>query len=305
MASSIGLRAYQFYVTEERSTAPIDLRDVALKKPLPEVVSEFVEGNSTVNQRTDLERSWYFEERPDPSFIGSRGHVHYGTFGFESNLVDGKTKKNNYRRKSTDVEEIPLFYEFWLPEDESYGLAAFQSFQGRSCVQLVALRMVEQFERSNDGYSLKFRKLMPTAGSSAYAGAPVKSLRLLRRNAPSDLADRYRGGDAYGGVDFEIIISARRKSSLGNLGSVSRSLPRNKAGVVTHDGVEFDQAIADIQVGRRKRPVYVFGASGNAGVFDLSDIIERGADGHPTFDSIASEASDILSGFNSSLSRHR
>jgi len=303
MASSIGVRVYQAYVTQRRSYKPLKIDDPKIANPAPTFLKGFISKNVSINQRSDIERSWYFEEKPNTNLNGSHGYVHYGTFGFESNLVDTKTKVKNYRRQSTDVEEIPLFYEIWFPKSADYGLIAFQSFQGRSCVQIVMSRMIEEFEKANPGHSLRFKKLLPTdAKSTFFAGAPVKGLRLLKRNAPSDLTDQYLGKDAYGGFDYEINIRAKRKASLGPLGDVSKSLPKNSAGVIVHEGIEFDQAIADIRVGTRIRPVHVFGASGDAGVIDLTDAIQRGADGHPTFSSIAKETSDILQSFHGALS---
>src|SRR5262245_48108074 len=83
-------------------------------------ISHFIDAHRTGIQNSELERSWYFELRDeDPG--NYRGYIHYGTFGFESNFVDAKTKKRNYRRKTTDVEEIPLYFEFWLPKKENFG----------------------------------------------------------------------------------------------------------------------------------------------------------------------------------------
>src|SRR5690606_27308299 len=110
---------------------------------------------------TSLERSWYFEEIRSYSLGSSQGYVHYGTFGFESNFVDTKTQTHTYRRQVTDVEEIPLFYEFWCPPSSEYGLVAFQSFQGRSCISLVLNSMKQKFEEVNSDYIIIFKKLMP------------------------------------------------------------------------------------------------------------------------------------------------
>ncbi|WEK40445.1 MAG: hypothetical protein P0Y50_02230 [Candidatus Brevundimonas colombiensis] len=289
-------------VTKARQTQTIDPNSSELKLPLKSFVEQFVKANATVNESSEAERSWYFEERTAQAEGGS-GYVHYGTFGFESNFVDSKTKKRNYRRKTTDVEEIPLFYQAWFPDSAKYGLVAFQSFQGRSCVALVTSKMQKAFAQQNDGFVLRFRKLLPVGKAGGlYAQSPVKELRLVRRNAPSDVTDRYLDETPEDPIDFEVSMRARRKGTLGKLQDILGSLKANDKGLVMHDGIAFDRAVADVRIGRGTRPVNLLGSAGEAGVIDLTETVSRGPDGHPVFDSLASEVDEILIDFFKTLS---
>lgn len=303
MPSAIGVRVYQIQVTEKGKVKALDLDDAGLSLALPKFADQFVSANATANQHSALERSWYFDKKASPGLDGSRGYVQYGTFGFESNFVDANTKAKNYRRKTTDVEEIPLFYEIWFPAPANYALAAFQSFQGRSCVSIVMAKMAEAFAKANPGHVIRFRKLLPTGTTGGlYSQAPVKELRLVRRNAPTDVTDRFLRGSPHDPIDFEISMKARRKGALGILKDVASSLHQNAQGVVMHDGIKFDEAIADVRVGKKLRPVYLLGSSSDAGVIDLTDAVTRGADGHPTFASVSREVSDIMKDFFKTLS---
>ncbi|MGE7204888.1 hypothetical protein ACQKJZ_04315 [Sphingomonas sp. NPDC019816] len=180
MASAIGLRGYLITAHKkgERALLPFDSGE--LKVSPPQFFTNFVGAHNAPIQHAEKERSWYFEEREEDGLGNSKGHTHYGTFGFESNFVDRKTKAKNYRRKVDDIEEIPLFYEFWYPEDKDFCFAAFQSFQGRSCIGLVMDQAQEEFSAANPGCILKYQKLLPSEGSSLYGKAPVKRLRLIR-----------------------------------------------------------------------------------------------------------------------------
>ena len=140
--------------------------------PPPQFITQFAVLHSTVTQNADRERSWYFEVKDSRGPGTSKGYVHYGTFGFESNFVDTNTKKHNYRRKVTDIEEIPLFFEFWYPTKSTHIFAVFQSFQGRSCIQLVMSEMQESFEKANPGFVIVFKKLLPNDLSAACITAP-------------------------------------------------------------------------------------------------------------------------------------
>jgi len=304
MSSAIGLRCYQITVHRRGDTTALSFDDDELEFAPASFVGNFVNRHVTAVPSGERERSWYFEERESAGTGNSIGYVHYGTFGFESNLVSYKTKKRNYRRKVDDVEEIPLFYEFWCPSRTDYGLASFQSFQGRSCIGLVMERMELDFEQANPGYRLRFRKLLPSdSAGSLYSRAPVKELRLVRRHAPSDVTDRYFPGGAPTDIDFEVAFIARRRKSLGMLGDLTRQLRRdNRTGLVTHDGIEFGEAVAKVRVGRRYRPVGVFGLNSDAGVIDVTEDIERGLDGHPTFESLQEQSDEILADFHETLS---
>ena len=140
-----------------------------------------------------------------------------------------------------------------------------------------------------------------TAGG-IYQTAPVKSLRLIKRNASSDIADMYLSSRPPNAFDFELIITAKRKGILGKLGPLTNSLKDDRGGVVTHDGISFEEAVAEIQVGGRTRRVGVFGHNGDAGVIDLSNDVKRGLDGHPTFEFMVKELGDLLKDFQAVLS---
>jgi hypothetical protein len=162
-------------------------------------------------------------------------------------------------------------------------------------------KIEEAFRIANPGYVLKLKKLVPNDGSaSVYAQAPVKQLRFIKRNASSDIADRYIG-EASNPIDMELLLKARRKQSLGPFGMISRKLKRSDAGVITYDGIDFGEAIAGIRVGGKYRPVGNFGISSDTGVIDITSDVKRGADGHPSFESVEEQVKQILADFKSTV----
>lgn len=298
MPSAIGLRVYQILIYKKGAKEPRYFGSKELKFEAPQFISSFIDGHTSVVQNDKLERSWFFDPAELDGLGNSVGYVRYGTFGFESNFIDAKTKITQYRRQVFDIEEIPLFYEVWSPTDRDYALLSMQSFQGRSCVGLVMEQLKTAFETANPGFFLRYKKLLPTDKSgSVYSKAPVRRLTLIKHRAPTDLTDRYYPTKSHTGVDFEVSLRARRNGMLGELGSVAGLFETDQAGIVTHDGIAFDEAVAEIKVGRKTRRVGVFGSDSDAGVIDLSEDIERGADGHPTFESLVRESGEILKDF--------
>jgi hypothetical protein len=303
MPSAIGLRAYLITIHKkgDRALLPFSARELSVAPD--KFLETFISKHLTPTRSDAMERSWYFEEKYDDGPGNSAGYIHYGTFGYESNLKDNKTKTTQYRRQIDDVEEIPLFYEFWLPEGVNYGFVMFQSFAGKSCINLVLAELQEVFSNGNSGYLLKVKKLLPTNSSGGlYNSAPVKKLRLVKRNASRDLTDRYLGSQGPASVNFEVRLSAKRSKNLGTFGNIANSLVPNAAGVVIHDGIEFTEAIAEVEIGGRYRRVGVFGSDTEAGVIDVTEEVTKGKDGHPTFDSLRQQSDAILVDFHKSLS---
>ncbi|MBS1090733.1 hypothetical protein JK208_03785 [Gluconobacter sp. Dm-74] len=297
MASAIGLRGYLITVHKKGESGRLPFNSKEFNVAPRQFWKKFVIRHNTVVQDVEKERSWYFQEIEQDGRGNSKGYTHYGTYGFESNFVDNKTQVRNYRRKVDDIEEIPLFYEIWLPKDKDFSFVAFQSFQGRSCIGLVMDQAKIDFAHANPGYILKYQKLLPSEGSSLYSKEPVRRLRLIKRNAPSDLADSYLGGNAPDQVDFEVRLSAKRNKTLGLFSAVTRGLKKSESGLVLHEGIEFSEAYAEVKIGGKYRPVGIFGSDSNAGVIDITESINRGRDGHPTYDSISQQSDEILSDF--------
>lgn len=300
MARAIGLRVYRISITvkgDPKKNVPLDFS--ALSTSFYDFVDQFIDQNSVANSVAAMERTWFFDKSSGSKKMDNFGHVSYGTYGFESNFKNNKTKKVNYRRKKNDVEEIPLFFNFFFPGGKRYGLVAFQSFQGRSCVQLVIDKMKEAFEASNSDYHLRISKMMPNdANGSIFNTAPVKRLKFIKRKSSADISDLYES-DAPDPVDVELTISARRKGSLGSFRSVAGSLRHD--GVLSYGGMDFDEAVAQIRVGGKLRPVGILGNNRNAGVIDVTESIVWGDDGHPTIESIRKESQEILKSFSQSI----
>jgi hypothetical protein len=303
MASSVSLRAYMLYVHERGKPARLTFDVGAGGIDLPNFISSFVASRSSVTEDNDKERSWNFEERIPSKTCNSKGIIQYGIHGFESRIIDTKTRRQNYLRKVTDSEIVPLYYEIWHPSKRNYILMAFQSFQGRSCVTLVGEAMQAAFEKLHPNYMLKFRKLMPTdSKGSIFRNNRVQKLTLIRRNTPTDIADRYSGIKPSEPVRLEISVIARRKGWLGLFGDIVETLGGNDQGLITYEGIQFDEAIANVRIGNQTRPVGIFGNHGEAGAIDLTAIVRRDADGHPNFASMTKESGLILKELHTMLS---
>lgn len=300
MAFAIGLRFYRIHVHRAQDRTPLIFSAGEDGDPFL-FLEKFVADRTTPTE--EVERTWFFT--PEKGSIRTiHGIVNYGTHGFESKLIDVKTKKQNYKRKATDLEEIPLYFQFWSPAAYKYGFAAFQSFQGRSCISYILKAASDAYASANKGLRLSFRKLLANdiRGGSLDA-SPVKELRLLKRNVPKDKADRYLNGIAADEVEYEVIMRAKRRRSLGVFSDFRKMAASGQpTAVFAMDGVEFDEVAANVEFAGRRRMIGLFGSNTDAGVIEVSDRVKRGPDGHPEFASLANEVDELMEAFFEAVS---
>lgn len=303
MANVIGLRIYKIFVTKKGEQKPLPLNCDLLSEPFNQFLAKFIAVSGEPHSDHERERTWYFEEREAQKDRYSKGHIHYGTFGHASTLRDRKTRAVRYRRKADEVDEIPLYYEYWLPENERFCLNAQQSFSGKSCILYVNDKMKSEFEKENPNFFLRVKKLTAAdMKDSPYFAAPVKEITLIRRKMRADLADQLLGDAAPDAVNMKVTVAATRNKTLGPLDRVRAAITKNEErAIISMDGVDYSEATAIVKIGGHPRKVCLFGANSDTGVIDVSDAVIKGPDGHPTYESVRKETRNILSDFCSQL----
>ena len=294
MPQAIGLRIYKLYFSKRGSRDGLDRADLPFDDFT--LVKNFVASQTVRTKPDGNERSWYFEQPQKDDATHVTGLVAYGTSGFSSKLLDMRTNKKKYDRVDTDVEQIPLFFDFWLPPSGKFLMVALQSFGTRSCVDLIkgALRIFADDKQPN--YMIRFKKLMPNDSKNALFGThPVKRLTFVAGRASSDTAVNLVPFRPPVAVDIEISLRSARGNGLGNLSHIFKSVS-HRDGVFEYEGMEFTKAQAEIRVGGKLRRISVFGQSSDAGTIDITDDVVLSS-GHPTFQSLVKQANILLANF--------
>lgn len=154
MPQAVGLRIYKLCFSCKGSREPLKRSELSFDDF--KLIKEFVAAQSPRTKPDGNERSWYFDQPQTDDATHVTGLVEYGTSGFSSKLLDIRTNKKKYDRLDTDVEQIPLFYDFWLPLSGEFLMVALQSFGTRSCVDLIqgALRIFSEGKQTN--YLVRF-----------------------------------------------------------------------------------------------------------------------------------------------------
>ncbi len=172
--SKIGLYVYQLVLSRTDNYERISFANAGLGSELFSFLPQFVVSKRATRQNNNIERSWRLEPQADEG-RSRHGIVRYGTYGYSSKIVNPQNREILYDRDSGDVEEIPLYYRFWVPPHGNFGFAALQSFRERSCVSQVLGELTRDFNDRFEHLRLTTRKVMP-ASDAAYRNSPVKKL---------------------------------------------------------------------------------------------------------------------------------
>lgn len=300
MFSSVGLRVYKLQVRKARDKNPISLNASSDPAGMQSFFRDFINMQSQKVATSGVARRWYFEPAKSNDKSLLHGLIYYGDYGFASTFLNRKSNEIKFNRQIDDMEVIPLYYRFWLPDRGNFALAGFQSYKGKSCISSILSAAKQEYSRPRKGYILEERKLMP-ASSRELENAPVKEVILSTFTTPSDLSDQYIGRGRSQDAAIELRIMAHKKERFGTLKELKARSSRSDKSILQYKGVEFEQARAKVDVGGKDRVVGVLGFSTDAGVIDLSRDVDYDPNGHPKFESISKEVASIFVDFHKTL----
>lgn len=300
MSNAIGLRFYRVTFHEERASATIDTDDARLSHGEKHLLSEFMTKHTNVTNVDEAQRGWFFDKPQKTNDRSVIGRITYGIHGIVSRFVDIANRQEKFKRTVSDLEEIPLFFQFFRPKGEHYMIFVFQSYGVRSCVYLVQ-EAFRSYIKSKADLTVRFKKLMPAeAGIDPFAAGLVKEMTLLKRKVSSDRVDAY-SDDAPGEYDVKLSLVAKGKSNFG----FYRNLTSKKVKDAAHSIAlidDFDKAVVKVKLGNNSKHITMFGDQSEAGTIDVTDEKQLVMDdGHPTPQSLEEVAKPLLKHFNTAL----
>lgn len=204
--------------------------------------------------------------------------------------ADGENEFEIIQRGVEDLEEIPIYFMCYFPNNSRDAYIAFQTYQTRSCAGLVLGHLVGLF---NQTYELE--GLMMTASKVMLSGehdpavrnASVKELTLIRNRMPVDPFEQYVANDVEE-IKLKMTIAAvGRGRSLGKYLGYFKSYQNQKDDILIYNGIEFEKAVALVDLGRnKKRKVNLIGYDSSAGSIEISDLVEYNDREFPTIESM-------------------
>jgi hypothetical protein len=219
------------------------------------------------------------------------GIIRYGTTGLASDIVDAETDELKLRRERTDIEYIPLYFCFYVPDGEDTWYVATQSFGGRSFSSTFNTTF-RDFAEHRTNRSVTVQKVMPTSQADM-ARKPVQKITMIKRHVPPEGFSN-QVGDLAKELKMSLSVSLDGRGALGFYEEVRDRIAEKQAVALVYEGIEFEEMQATVKIGSSYRTVSLVGVNNTAGVVDVSGLVERNEDEYPVFESIHEVATDVL-----------
>lgn len=233
------------------------------------------------------------------------GTLRTGLYGYESDFIDIETQQIAYQRKTTHAEMLPFYFVGCFPDKSNTGLLLIERFGVNSAKGT----LVKDFQAYLDGCTpsssskvmLDFEPVVPaeTARHWIEEGRVFK-IRLIRNSAPSDLADEVQQknlpmpqiGEAelWWKVERNQAFPPQWVQRLLRVLDGSLSVGE----VLELQSFEPDRIKVELAVDGKQRTIDLVDSTKVRAWYDVSNQVDRGNDGHPTFGSIDAVARQIV-----------
>ncbi|MEM5475316.1 hypothetical protein [Pacificibacter sp. AS14] len=238
-----------------------------------------------------IPRPWYFENKKTDGF-STYGLIKYGSSGFESTIVDGKTRDVMYDKKATDLDVIPIYYHFWVPDSGDQAFLAIQTIGLRSCVNKVQDALSKSVRMLSDRHVVD-QNPISLADTKTFGNAPVTTLSFVQREVSSDAASNAIFENQV--FDVGYTLKSQPKENLGTFSQVKQKLfGRTSDDQIEINNDSYSEATASVKIGGKIRRVVILGVSKNSGKIDITEHVDCDLTGHPKFDSIHEETKNVL-----------
>ncbi len=301
MSQSVSLSLYALRVTERRKNEhlSVDAFDGStdLLGFIYDSLLEFQGNSMGIKGGT---RSVYITNDLNKNGRVIDGHVEVGNSGFTASIKDVSTGRENYRQKTTDAAMIPLHFRFWVPKGQPFGLTALQHYGDSGCKTAISDILTDSFNEKHPDHTLKIRQVVPKAHArEVIENGGIKELRFTQFGVQSDIADLYGGAslppDA---ANVELRVVAKRENHLAWTEWMMKAIDGKGSrikGALEIDSFKSDRFQMRINYNGKEKTLKVGELLQLNSRIDVSDLVEYGADGHPTRKTISDAAAALLS----------
>jgi hypothetical protein len=227
-----------------------------------------------------------------------------GDYGYEADIVDANTFDVSYRRTVDDAQLTPFYFQAYLPDDAEQGFLLLQKFGVLS--PKTTFRndwfsfIAEQPFFEDEPLVLEINPILsPDWAERWVRDGRVTSITLVRTELSADLVEYVTGQNLPVPEirEAQLRIQLQRNEGFGNAWK-DKFLEAMNGGSTVRElfevpSFEPDTARLTVVVDGSERVIDVSDESRVRTYFNITDQVEQGDDGHPTFDSINGLASAI------------
>jgi hypothetical protein len=213
-----------------------------------------------------------------------------GEYGYETDIVNVTDRLVSYRRGVNEADVIPYYFRLNVPPGRDEALLVLQRFQQGGITTVLTKDLKRWFEQHAPEYTVRIKALMAPEVWRAYLGeGRLLTVRFVRFRVPDDIARAVRAGGHVEDIGtVEYVVRARRKGVLPFQGAVEDFIDgkRHWNDFIELDEFEFESVKIEVDFHGSRRTIELKDVRDQRAVYDISEEVDYGTDGHPLFESI-------------------
>jgi hypothetical protein len=221
------------------------------------------------------------------------GLIETGEYGYSSELFDTSKEKTAYRRKPTDADLLPFVFLFDLPKDEKNGIIILQRFKTYGIRKVFADDFSAFFSSRFPNSIVEIQPIVPKALLEKFTKeSSATKIRFRKLHIPQDICDALANGitpkDGY--VEYSIIAKKGGRFK----GMFTKKDNAQLLAVSSEAGFTPDRTLVEVNVNGKKRTLDIADLNRLRAYFEITDEVQFGIDGHPTYESVLQASNDLL-----------
>lgn len=222
-----------------------------------------------------------------------------GQYGFESDIYSTTKKKVAHRRLTDEADMIPFNFSFYMPKNTTLGqrkrgLLLLGRFNTLGVRHLTIPHLQFYFKNRFPEFTLKIDRVVPNiVMETLLKRGSLKTIRLIKKSIPKDIADVFSDGDKDKIQDIELVIHSKQKTVFSDLNfllnAVTKKTPPSQ--IITIPSFAQENIKLEIMLDGRLRTVNL-GNSGNLSS-NMEIEIQPGKNGHPDLQDWLDSSDDL------------
>lgn len=209
--------------------------------------------------------------------------IYSGIYGSSSDIIDGKTEKVRYKKKSSDIDTRPFYLMIIFPKDNEKvtvqkGMFIFQNI-GQFGVKTITTTLMQKFFSDIFGLTLKCNTIAPDLFvRKVIRKDNIKKLLMIKNVKSNDIADNISVG--YGSEIREISNLCFNETMWSKIMDRIRFVAGGKYNLFEFEQQQYDNLKVIVDIGGRNRTINLHNLENLSIIESIPDDI-RMADGHP------------------------
>ena len=228
------------------------------------------------------------------------GIIESGEFGTEENIINSNTGELKYRKRAEDAQMIPFFFLFNIPEHSYYGYLIIERIRNVGIYSILTKAIQKHIERKiHTNLVLKIEPFMIQEVFNRNLSVISEAKKVILRRVYSQklnlsqIAENLVEGND---VQTDVVYRAPRNRFLQVKQWIDKlNASRNKKGGYTFQNIEYADVAFELKIGGKVKTVSIAKINGLGTNLEITDNVELGANGYPTYNSLKTEAQRLLS----------